>query len=320
LERPPRQSKRNLACPAIPRASLQLGTLCARESRAGRTTCDYDRKGGLSCGVGRPPVSAVVRDLPVGCGPDVAPGSRAWKALSRARLGPAPTPNWEVRADLHEPWLTARDRSCPFARARRGHGWLGQDHSPVVAALGLAWVQVRPNLGDHLAGAPQGASVAPVARCAWFRRHTLRPRAFHPGPRGAASLGGLSPADPSSPAPPISPGRAGPRLMPWTWSRQTPPGTGPQKYPALGQLLWSQRVGRPGRCHRSAGRQSVAKPPAGGRGGLHPFGHSCPWGVRRCGVARGSVRRIVVNGKVVSIGHHYVFPPCWPGNLALWLG
>src|SRR5215216_663893 len=94
--------------------------LRARESRAGRATCDYDRKGGLSCGVGRPPVSAVVRDLPVGCGPDVAPGSRAWKALSRARLGPAPTPNWEVRADLHEPWLTARDRSCPFARARRG--------------------------------------------------------------------------------------------------------------------------------------------------------------------------------------------------------
>jgi hypothetical protein len=37
-------------------------------------------------------------------------------------------------------------------------------------------------------------------------------------------------------------------------------------------------------------------------------------------VARGSVRRIVVNGKVVSIGHHYAFPPCWPGNLALWLG
>src|SRR5687767_2880263 len=55
--------------------------------------------------------------------------SRAWKALSRARLGPVPTPNWEVRADLHEPWLTARDRSRPFARARRGHGWLGQDHS-----------------------------------------------------------------------------------------------------------------------------------------------------------------------------------------------
>jgi hypothetical protein len=25
--------------------------------------------------------------------------------------------------------------------------------------------------------------------CAWFRRHTPRPRAFHPGPRGAASLG-----------------------------------------------------------------------------------------------------------------------------------
>src|SRR5215204_6634841 len=108
------------------------------------------------------------------CGPRVT----ILKALSRARLGPAPTPNWEVRADLHEPLVTAR---VPFARARRGHRWLGQDHSRVVAALGLAWVQVRPNLGDHLASAPQGASVAPVARCAWFRRHTPRPRAFHPG-------------------------------------------------------------------------------------------------------------------------------------------
>jgi hypothetical protein len=103
----------------------------------------------------------------------------------------------------------------------------------VVTALGLAWVQVRPNLGDHLAGAPQGASVAPVARCAWFSAAHAAAPSFHPGPRGAASLGGLSPADPSSPAPPISPGRAGPRLMPWTWSGQTPPGTGPQKYPAL---------------------------------------------------------------------------------------
>jgi hypothetical protein len=103
------------------RDGLTPGFLRARESRAGRTTCDYDQKGGLSCGVGRPPVSAVVRDLPVGCGPDVAPGSRAWKALSRARLGRAPTPNWEVRDDLHEPLVTAR---VPFARARRGHGWV----------------------------------------------------------------------------------------------------------------------------------------------------------------------------------------------------
>jgi hypothetical protein len=103
----------------------------------------------------------------------------------------------------------------------------------VVAALGLAWVQVRPNLGDHSAGAPQGASVAPVARCAWFSAAHAAAPSFHPGPRGAASLGGLSPADPSSPALPISPGRAGPRPMPWTWSGQTPRGTGPQKYPAL---------------------------------------------------------------------------------------
>ena len=55
---------------------------------------------------------------------------------------------------------------------------------------------------------------------------------------------------------------------------------------------------------------SVAKPPAGGRGGLHPFWPLLPVGVRHRGVARGSVRRIEDNGKVVSIGHHYAFPPC----------
>lgn len=80
---------------------------------------------------------------------DVAPGSRAWKALSRARLGPAPTPNWEVRADLHEPWLTARDRSCPFARACRmvRPGPLSGSRC-ARAGLGAG----RPNLSDHLAG------------------------------------------------------------------------------------------------------------------------------------------------------------------------
>jgi hypothetical protein len=221
---------------------------------------------------------------------------------------------------LHEPWLTARDRSCPFARACRGHGWLGQDHSPVVAALGLAWVQVRPNLGDHLAGAPQGASVAPVARCAWFRRHTPRPRASTRG-RAERHRSGACPQQTRHPRPRPSP-LGGPvhGSCPGPGAGKRRPGQVRRNNQRWRQLLWSQRVGRPGRCHRSAGRQSVAKPPAGGRGGLHPFGHSCPWGVRRCGVARGSVRRIVVNGKVVSIGHHYALPPCWPGNLALWLG
>jgi hypothetical protein len=33
--------------------------------------------------------------------------------------------------------------------------------------------------------------------------------------------------------------------VPWTWSGQTPRGTGPQKYPVLVRLLWSHRVGWP---------------------------------------------------------------------------
>jgi hypothetical protein len=85
-------------------------------------------------------------------------------------------------------------------------------------------------------------SVAPVAPWAWFRLHTPRPRAFHPGPRGAALLGGLSPAGLVIPGPAHIPfERAGPWLMPWTWSGQTPPRTGPQKYPALMRLLWPQQ-------------------------------------------------------------------------------
>jgi hypothetical protein len=64
--------------------------------------------------------------LSVSVGWNVAPmwpqGSRAWKALPKGSAGPAPTSNGEVRADLHEPWLTARNRSYPLARARRGHG------------------------------------------------------------------------------------------------------------------------------------------------------------------------------------------------------
>ena len=105
--------------------------LRARENPGGRMTCDGGRTELLSCDVGRPPVSDVVRDPPVECGPDVAPRSRAWKALPRESAGPAPTSNGEVRADLHEPWLTACNRSYPLARARRGHGCLsGAQRSP----------------------------------------------------------------------------------------------------------------------------------------------------------------------------------------------
>jgi hypothetical protein len=72
--------------------------------------------------------------------------------------------------------------------------------------------------------------------CAWrlvLAAHAAAP-SFHPGPRGAASLGGLSPAGLVIPGPaPIPFEGAGPWLMPWTWSGQTPPRIGVQKYPAL---------------------------------------------------------------------------------------
>jgi len=56
-------------------------------------------------------------------------------------------------------------------------------------------------------------------------------------PPGAARSGiarGPVPSRPIIPGPTHIPfGKAGPRLMPWTWSGQTPRPTGPQKYPGL---------------------------------------------------------------------------------------
>jgi hypothetical protein len=76
----------------------------------------------------------------------------------------------------------------------------------VVAALGLAWVQVRPNLGDHLAGAPQGASVAPVARCAWFSAAHAAAPSFSPGAARSGIARGPVPSRPVIP---------GPTHLPW---------------------------------------------------------------------------------------------------------
>jgi hypothetical protein len=79
----------------------------------------------LSCGVGRPPLSAVVRDPPVECGPDVAPRSRAWKARPVPSSRPDATPMAQVSSHLR--W-TAVDRDGPRvagATGTRGHGRRG---------------------------------------------------------------------------------------------------------------------------------------------------------------------------------------------------
>jgi hypothetical protein len=76
----------------------------------------------------------------------------------------------------------------------------------VVAALGLAWVQVRPNLGDHSAGAPQGASVAPVARCGWFSAAHAAAPSFSPGAARSGIARGPVPSRPVIP---------GPTHLPW---------------------------------------------------------------------------------------------------------
>jgi hypothetical protein len=93
----------------------------------------------------------------------------------------------------------------------------------------------------------------------------LRPAAhaaapsFHPGPRGAALLRGLSPAGPSSPASPT------PKLGGPVHGSCPGPGAGKRRTGQVRtntqrcrQLPWSQRVGHLARCHRSAGRHSAA--------------------------------------------------------------
>jgi hypothetical protein len=138
----------------------------------------------------------------------------------------------------------------------------------VVAALGLAWVQVRPNLGDHLAGAPQGASVSTGCALRLVFGGTRRgPELFTRG-RAERHRSGACPQQTRHPRPRPSP-LGGPvhGSCPGPGAGKRRPGQVRRNNQRWRQLLWSQRVGRPGRCHRSAGRQSVAKPPAGGGAG-----------------------------------------------------
>jgi hypothetical protein len=88
---------------------------------------------------------------------------------------------------------------------------------------------VRYRAGRPPAGR-QRPSLAPAARCACCRRHTLRPRASTRG-RAERHRSRACPQQTRHPRPHPYPlwGRAGLWLVPWTWSGQTPPRTGPQK-------------------------------------------------------------------------------------------
>jgi hypothetical protein len=70
--------------------------------------------------------------------------------------------------------------------------------------------------------------------------------------------------------------------------------------------LWCPEIIRE---RRDVGAYRGEAPRRGSRGAssVRPL---LPVEVRHRGVARGSVRRIEVDGKVISITHHYAFPPC----------
>jgi hypothetical protein len=80
-----------------------------------------------------------------------------------------------------------------------------------------------------------------VVFCPGCRRHGPE---LCPGPRGAALLWDLSPAGPSilGPYPLEGPIR---RIVPWTWTGQTPPRAATYKYAPSGQLLCPRAGHRP---------------------------------------------------------------------------
>jgi hypothetical protein len=201
--------------------------LRARENSGARTTCDYDRKAGLSCVAGRPRVSAVVRDPPVECGPDVAPRSRAWKARPVLSSGPDARPVAQVRPACDRPLLTVRHRQTPMLRARGGHGRRGRTLLPLGSDGHKLNRRVRPVQGDHL---PRWQGPQAHGSC-WGE-------GFEPGPvllqrlrSGGAKA--LRPAVPSYPSCPLVPAES--RRFPMPCGPSTdqrhcdPAGSGPPR-------------------------------------------------------------------------------------------
>jgi len=124
--------------------------LRARETRGGWMTCDTGRMELLSWSVSYPPLSAVVPDARMECGPDVAPRSRAWKAHTAVHDGRGRGAMAQVRDAGERLGLTVVDRACPFVGARRGHGrrgrpWLGPGGNGHQLSHRARFVQ-----GDHL--------------------------------------------------------------------------------------------------------------------------------------------------------------------------
>ena len=130
---------------------------CEREPGSWMT-CDAGRMELLSWGVSYPPVSAVVLDAQMECGPDVAPRSRAWKARPDSPLSRDPAPVAQVRSLCDRPLLTVRDRQMPMVRARGGHGRRGRSWLCRGGNGHMLNRRVRPFRGDHLPRwqAPEG--------------------------------------------------------------------------------------------------------------------------------------------------------------------
>jgi hypothetical protein len=183
-----------------------------------------------------------------------APGGATRSSASSSRAGPAaaasarPGPGWPLASpDGWRPWRAARGpRSAPQDPSGSGSSSPPSSHPgcPPAAVEADSEMPKGPP-GDarafacegscvtELAGAPAGRqrpSLAPAARCACCRRHTLRPRASTRG-RAERHRSRACPQQTRHPRPHPYPlwGRAGLWLVPWTWSGQTPPRTGPQK-------------------------------------------------------------------------------------------
>jgi hypothetical protein len=133
-----------------------------------------------------------------------------------------------------------------------------------VLALALVRGPAPTGLGPSWQAPPQGGAAGVCSTgCAWFPRHTPRPRAFHPGPRGAASLGACpqQTRPPRSHPNPLWEGRSTARALNPEWANAAP-----DRYVEVTTSLAAPLVttgSHPARGHRSVGRSSSAARPVG---------------------------------------------------------
>jgi len=139
--------------------------LRARENWVGQMTCPAGRRKVLSWSVGRPPVSAVVPDLLVGCGPNVAPlrAHRGHDRRGRSGTSMAAMPPTAVTGEAGRSQRLVGRGMGGSRQSSRATMWLtllGVGREAITVSLKLNVMSlrtpVRPNCGVVRPGAVTG--------------------------------------------------------------------------------------------------------------------------------------------------------------------